>query len=124
MTDPGQPDLERALRQALRPVEPRIGFETRLMHVLDAPRRPRHLPRWAFASAAAAVFALVAVGTLSYREHVEALRAEQTRAQVLVALRITNDKMDTAFRLVADESGSGHSSPERDDPSRGDLQFN
>lgn len=103
-----QPDFERALRQALRPIEPRAGFEARVMHALDASQRPRYRPVWTLASAAAAVFAL-AVGALSYRQHLQAVRAEQTRAQVLEALRITNDKLQTAFRLVADQTGSDDS---------------
>ena len=117
MTQSDHPELESALREALRPVEPRAGFETRVMHALDASRRQRYRPPlWGFASAAAAIFALVAVGALSYREHAQALRAEQTRAQVLEALRITNDKLDTAFRLLADET--------RNDRDGDDRQFN
>lgn len=123
MTDSGKPDLERALRQALRPIEPRAGFEARVMQALDASRRPRYRPLWTFAPAAAAAFVLVAAGALSYREHVQALRAEQTRAQVLVALRIANDKLDTAFRLVDDETRSGIALPPLD--RAGDVrQFN
>jgi len=54
----------------------------------------------------AAVVALAAAGGLAYREHVQALRAEQTRAEVAEAMRIANDKLDTAFRLVAEETRS------------------
>lgn len=107
MSHSEQSDHECALRQALRSVEPCPGFDARVLHALEASQRPRYRPSWAFASAAAAVFALVAVGALSYREHVQAVRAEQTRAQVLEALRIANDKLDTALRLVADQPGPG-----------------
>lgn len=125
MTDPERSDLERALRQALRPVEPRAGFEARLMHALDASPPPQYRrPWWSFAYAAAAAFALAAVGGLSYREHVETLRAEQTRAQVLEALRIANDKLGTAFRLISDEPGADGSLPERGGPAGPDRQFN
>ena len=124
MTHPEQSELERALRQALRPIEPRAGFETRLMHALDASHRPRYRPVWGFASAAAAVFVLIAAGAFSYREHVQTMRAEQTRAQVLVALRIANDKLGTAFRLISDEPGAAGSVPARDGQPAGDRQFN
>jgi hypothetical protein len=124
MTDPGHPDLERALRQALRPLEPRAGFEERVMLALDASRRPRFRPLWPLASAAAAVLALIAAGALSYREHVQALRAAQTRVQVLEALRITSEKLDKAFRLVADETGSVGSAAQPDGRSDGHRQFN
>lgn len=129
MTDPRPEDLERALRQALRPVEPPAGFDARVMQATDASRsvrehrleprvrwlaalvdylrRPaRREPRWALASVSAAVVALAAAGGLAYREHVQALRAEQTRAEVAEAMRIANDKLDTAFRLVAEETRS------------------
>lgn len=129
MTQSEQSDLERALRQALHRVEPRPGFEARVLHALDESRRPRsprlpYRPWWALASAAAAVFVLIAVGAVSYRTHVEAVRAEQTRTQVLEALRIANDKLDTAFRLVADQPGSDGSFPARDDRSGIDHRFN
>jgi len=117
MTQSERPELEHALREALRAVEPPAGFDTTVMHALDAAPGPRYRPPvWAFASAAAAACALLALGTFSYREHVLALRAERTRAQVIEALRIANDKLDTALRLVADET--------RTDGSGGDRQFN
>ncbi|MGH8218598.1 MAG: hypothetical protein ACREUT_08545 [Steroidobacteraceae bacterium] len=148
MTDPREAELERALRQALRPAEPRAGFEERVMRALDAPRRPAAAachpergarsiaplaayigrlsptrPLWALASAIAAVL-LVGVGAFSYREHVQAARAAQTRVQVLEALRIANEKLGTAFRLVAEETGSAGSSPAADGRSERHEQFN
>jgi negative regulator of sigma E activity len=148
MTEPKQVDLERALRQAVRPVEPRAGFEERVMRALEASHEPatgtrrleprahwiarlaeylgrpwRHRPLGALASATAVV-ALVAAGGLSYREHVQALRAKETRGEVLQALRIANEKLDTAFRLVAEETGSHGSAPPSDEQSDRDRQFN
>jgi len=142
MTDPKPADLERALRKALRPVEPRAGFEERVMRALDASgpaatalgrreplaRRIARLaesvgrampqrPAWALGTAAAVLLALLAAGGLSYREHVRMRRAEETRGQVLEALRIANDKLDAAFRLLAEEPDS------RSSPSRPDGEF-
>ena len=148
MTDPKQVDLERALRQALRPIEPPAGFEERVMRDLDAAHRPtkgahRRLPlaHWiapltesvgrllwhpplAALASAIAVLVLAAAGGLSYREHVQAVRAEETRGQVLQAVRIANEKLDTAFRLVAEETRSGGSAPAPDERSGRDQQFN
>lgn len=124
MSDREQPDLERALRHALRPLEPRAGLETRVMHAVDSARRPQYrAPRWALAWAAAATFVLLAAGSFSYREHVHAVRAEQTRAQVAEALRIANDKLETAFRLVGEVTGPS-TLPARDDRASADWQFN
>lgn len=148
MTAPKQVDLERALRQALRPIEPRAGFEERVMRDLDASHdvatgahrlEPRthwlaplaeyvgrllqRPPLWALSSATA-LLALVAAGGLAYREHVQAVRAEETRGQVLEALRIANEKLDTAFRLVAEETGSSGSAARADGRSDRDRQFN
>ena len=147
MTDSKQVDLERALRQALRPIEPRAGFEERVLRGLDASREPatgahrlepppywaalreyvgrrlRHRPLWVLPAAATAVVALVVAGGLSYREHVQAQRAEETRGQVLLALRIANEKLDTAFRLVAEETRSRGSAPAAGDGSDRNRQF-
>ncbi len=80
-------------------------------------------PFWASLSATA-VAALFVAGGLSYREHVRAVRAEQTRGQMAQALRIANEKLDTAFRLVAEETGSRGSAAATDGRSDRDRQFN
>lgn len=148
MTDPRQAELERTLRQALRPVDPNAGFEERVMRALDAPRRPpaavrgaewrmrliapltayigrlpQTRPVWVLASAFAAVL-LVGAGAFSYHEHAQAVRAAETRMQVLEALRIANEKLDTAFQLIAADTGSIGSAPATGGRPPSDGRFN
>ena len=110
MTD----DLESKLRDALRPSAPSEEFETRLLARLAATarepvkRRGRFVPRttWWFSAAIAATMVL-AVGVQRHRA-VEENRARglEARRQVMEALRVTNDKLDLAYRAVRDQSGT------------------
>jgi hypothetical protein len=98
-------DLEKILREALRPVDPEDGFADRVMSRLERERRPprreRHRkPLWmAVALAASAVLAVIGVHEWQAHREREGLEA---RAQVLDALRVTGEKLDIAYRTVND----------------------
>lgn len=129
--DRSNSELEHALRDALRPVAPPADFEKRVMSAIEAasrkethyrcdengqgvyaPRSPRL--RWVLASvAAAAATVVITMGIRSHREPVRGARANQVSGQVLLALRITNDQLASAFKLVDDELSTDHSSRTR-----------
>ena len=110
-------DIDRQLKQALRRCEPSAGFANRVLAQLaeDRPQtvpvkaRLFHLPifRWAVAA-----IVLISVGIgLAYRAHerqVEEARALAARQQVMIALRITGNKLRLARqRVKAVEGGEG-----------------
>jgi len=110
-------DPESALRQALRPVAPSEGFEERLLARVTAQRRvpakqsrlrwrPRSPAAW-WLSAGLAASVLVAVGV---QHHLHEQRERETgleaRRQVMEALRVTDEKLDLAYRIVKGQSSS------------------
>jgi hypothetical protein len=109
-------DPETALRQALRPVEPSEGFEERLLARVSAERslppgqrrlKWRRSPAawWLSASLAASLF--VAVGVQHhFREQREREIGLEARRQVIEALRVTDEKLDLAYRIVRGQSSS------------------
>jgi hypothetical protein len=98
-------DLERKLREALRPVDPEDGFADRVLSRLERERRLprrqwRRKPLWmGVALAASAVLAVIGVHEWQAHREREGLEA---RAQVLDALRVTGEKLDIAYRTVND----------------------
>jgi hypothetical protein len=108
-------DLESRLRDALRPVEPRKEFSAQLLARIAAEsRRPapgrasrargfRSSPWWLAAGLAASLF--VAVGVQHHRSELDQReRGLEARRQVIEALRVTNQKLDLASRVVRGES--------------------
>ncbi len=111
------PDLERRLREALRPVDPGEDFTARVLARLAAepaaaagrghgsarlvPGRQLWIPLTLAAS-------LVAAGVLGiqWRERRE-LRGLEARRELIEALRVTNQKLDLAYRLVNRPHSSG-----------------
>lgn len=104
-------DLEKALREALRPVDPGEGFTARVLSRLAAQpqaegaRRdvaPRHTLAgrrvWIPLALAASLVAAVVVG-VGWHERRE-LRGLEARRELLEALRVTNQKLELANRLV------------------------
>ena len=101
--------LEDKLRKLLRRKEPPEGFAERVIARLEtAPARVtisrrisaffrRPVLRWA---AVAAVVCVVAVATIVRYQRQQRMRAqaEQASQQAVVALRITNEEIDTALR--------------------------
>jgi len=108
-------DLESRLRDALRPVEPRKEFAEQLLARIAAqsqrraPERAtrargfRSAPWWLAAGLAASLF--VAVGVQHHRNELDQReRGLEARRQVIEALRVTNQKLELAYRVVRSES--------------------
>ena len=105
-------DLESKLRDALRPAAPREDFEQRLLIRIaasrDQPVRRRlgsSPATWWFTVAMAATL-LLAVGVRYHRvDQEDRDKGLEARREVMEALRVTNDKLDLAYRAVRDQSG-------------------
>ena len=118
-------DIEEQLRKALRPTDPPDGFADRVMANIRRERdtsdpiwnRKRNRPasvfaRWfPIALAASAVFGVgLVVHQTNEREERRGLEA---RRQLMEALRVTSDKLDSAYQAVnaqpstAPENGPG-----------------
>jgi uncharacterized protein HemX len=116
------------LRAALRRKKPSTGFTQRVMSRLDEPRTQAAPAaagtglgngflahfwspqlRWVTAAALATVL-LIAVGVVSYRHQqaLEQARGEQARQQVVLALRITQSKLNKVFQRA--QSATEHDS--------------
>ena len=93
-------DLEKRLRESLRPVEPPSGFANRVMTRIEAGARPSSR-RWRptfwlpVALAASAILAVLVV-----HEHHKREEGLQARQQLMEALRVTGEKLDLAYRAV------------------------
>ena len=105
-------ELERRLRSALRAVDPDEGFAPRVMARIAA--EPAHATRAARAGAVASwlAFGLAASVVLAVllAHEWQARRLEQgreARRQLIEALRVTDEKLDLAYRAVnTHESGA------------------
>ncbi len=108
-------DLESRLRDALRPVEPRKEFSEQLRARIMAESRRSAAPRisrgrgfrsspwWLAAGLAASLF--LAVGVQHHRNELDQReRGLEARRQVIEALRVTNQKLELAYRVVRSES--------------------
>jgi hypothetical protein len=111
-------ELDSRLRDALRPVEPRKEFSAQLLARVAAaapgpvapaparaPRRsgPRSSPWWLAAGLAASL--LIAIGVQHHRSELDQReRGLEARRQVIEALRVTNQKLELAYRVVRSES--------------------
>jgi hypothetical protein len=97
-------DLERELRSALSHERPSAGFADRVLLAAkaDTPRVTRGAaPRVWRGLAAAAVLAAV-IGGWGLRTIAERRAGERARDEVLLALRITSDKLQDARNHVND----------------------
>jgi hypothetical protein len=109
MTD----DLEKRLRDALKPVDPETGFAERVLARVRAEQAPP--ARWrqsrfravATARAASAVVAVVLIHSWQERQERRGLEARQ---QLIEALKLTGEKLDIAYQGV--NSGSRRSAPD------------
>src|SRR5579862_7002657 len=95
-------ELERMLRQALRPVDPGEDFTARVLARVAAEPRPlrarlRHAVWIPLGLAASVVLVVAGVYSWNQRQKETGLAA---RAQVLEALRVTSEKLDLAYRLI------------------------
>ena len=98
-------DLEKRLRDSLRPVEPPPGFANRVLARIEGGQsgspqrwRPAHwrFTRWVPVALAASVLVAVIV-VHEYRKREQGLQARQ---QLIEALRVTGEKLDLAYRVV------------------------
>ena len=98
-------DLERQLREALRPVDSTEGFAERVQarierESLRSQRSRPALYRWAPQALAAALL-VAALGMYGWHAQRERQGLE-ARQQLLEALRVTGQKLDLAYRGVKD----------------------
>lgn len=98
--DPREPmkDVEDALRQALRPVDPPAGFADRVLRrAAMGPARNTlgggPLRRWATAAALVIVAGGVSAGLWYRAETHRRAEGEEARRQVLLSLQITGSKL-------------------------------
>ena len=102
-------NLEQQLRAALRPVNPPEDFAAGVMARIAAERsvrrqRPRLLPRspaasgWLGFGLAASVVVAVLLGHSWQERRME--RGLEARRQLIEALRVTDEKLDLAYRAV------------------------
>jgi hypothetical protein len=100
-------DLEKQLRDALRPAAPPEGFAERIAARIEAVRLRRRRPSPLFLWAPAALAASLVLGFAAL--HQWELRREQqqglqARRELIEALRVTGEKLDLAYRGVSDAS--------------------
>jgi len=97
-------DLEKQLRDALRPIDPPAGFATRVSERTQRRRWPRGRlpmhPHWLPTALAASVLAALVLG-YGWQVHRER-QGLQARQQLIEALRLTGEKLDLAYRGVRD----------------------
>ena len=105
-------NLDKDLRRALEREEPPPEFADRVLARLSkASRDPKNVSggrrtaakTWIALGLAASL--LIAVGTVQYRTHQQALQAERTKRDVEVALWITSDKL-TEIQVKLAEIGA------------------
>jgi hypothetical protein len=104
-------DFEQELRRALRPVDPGDDFTRAVMariqspNVVDLPRvraQPklhRALP-WAPAAAAASLLVAIVMTHQHRKEEQELAEGMRAREELLLALRVTSEKLDIAYQVV------------------------
>jgi len=101
--------LDDELRSLLKRKEPPEGFTDRVMARIDAaPSRPaiiqrvvkfwrRPVLRWAAVAAVVCTVATAGIVRYQYQQRVRA-QAERASREAILALRITNEEIDTALR--------------------------
>ena len=119
MREPLQPELDAALKAALRREEPPAGFEARLMERLASePKREAALARWLRLPlfhlpvmtrlAFACVLCLMVVAGVRYgRERQERVEGEAAKAKLMQALRVTGTELQAVREKVLESSGDG-----------------
>ena len=94
MNDPIEPAVEKALRQALRPVDPPPGFAERVIQRAGKGSARANIGGRAwFRWATAAALVVGVSGGLWYRAEERRAQGEEARRQVLLSLRIAGAKL-------------------------------
>ena len=92
--------FEDDLKQALKRVDPPAGFEQRVLARLSRRTPPRQLRRFTV-WAVAAGFALASFGGVAlYRYQQQQRRAVEASDQLLLALRVTGQKLDAVRNRI------------------------
>ena len=103
-------ELERELREAFRRTEAPAGFSARVLERTVGRRSGEETPgawwrRPALAWSLASVMVVAAVGgTELWRAHEERVEGERAKAQLMLALRITGQKVQFAQSKLREES--------------------
>jgi len=92
-------NLENDLKRALHRESPAPGFASRVLARIDSQPEPRHRPAWWRAAAASVTLATLLGGYTTYRVY-EHRKGERAREQVLLAMKITSEKVSYAQREV------------------------
>lgn len=97
-------DFEEKLKKALQRKSPSRDFSARVTARLakGTIEKERRTPQWRsyFRWAMAAALILASTGTFTYYQRREREQGEAARQQVLIALRITNEKLQIAQHKV------------------------
>lgn len=94
--------LERHLRDALRRQDPPEGFAERVLRrAQQAPRRKRP-PIWLMAASVLALLVPMSWGYHAYETH-KRIEAERAQAQLVLALQVTSQKLNLAFKHLQTE---------------------
>ena len=94
--------LEPRLREALRRQDPPEGFAERVLQRAQRSPRRRSPPRWLLAASILTVLVPLGWGYRAYEAHRRA-EAERAQAQLALALRITSQKLNLAFKHLQPE---------------------
>lgn len=98
-------DLEKELREALRPVDPGEDFTARVLARVSAARLPPGRQLWIPLALAASLAAVLVLGVQWHQRR--ELRGLEARRELIEALRVTSQKLDLAYRLVNRPHSSG-----------------
>jgi hypothetical protein len=94
--------FENDLKEALRQVDPPAGFEQRVLARLaresSVARQPSRFTAWA--TAAGLAFASLGGVAMYQHQQQQQRKAEQARDQLVLALRITSQKLDVVRERV------------------------
>ena len=94
-------DLERELKSALSHERPSAGFADRVIRAtVETPRQTRGAARRVWRGLAAAAVLAAVIGGWGLRTIAERRAGERARDEVLLALRITSDKLQDARNHV------------------------
>jgi hypothetical protein len=99
-------DLDRALRAALRPVEPGAGFAARVVARVATEQRRHAQRRWRIPASLAASILLGLGLYLRVHQQRETAAGLEARRQVIEALHLTDQKLDLAYQTVKEASGT------------------
>lgn len=96
-------ELERELRQALKPMPAPPGLKRKVMQRRSAPRHRPRIVLWR-RLAAAATLAVVLAAALIWHNVEQRRKGEEARRQVMIALRVTSHALNQVEAQLAANS--------------------